>query len=45
MVKARPHEIETKRPTAIPPDSREVYQLNTITRETQGLPLPIFAAP
>lgn len=25
MVKARPDEIETKRPTAIPPDSMEVY--------------------
>lgn len=45
MVKARPHEIETKRPTAIPPDSREIYQLDSTIRAKGGAALPIYAAP
>lgn len=45
IVKARPNEIETKRPTAIPPDSLEVWQSRMKTPKPQdGIPLPILAA-
>jgi len=42
MVKARPQEIETNRPTAIPPDSREIWS----ARDAEGsraMALPILA--
>jgi radical SAM superfamily enzyme YgiQ (UPF0313 family) len=42
IVKVRPHEIETKRPTAIPPDSSEVYGIKPPSREQ--IALPILAA-
>jgi radical SAM superfamily enzyme YgiQ (UPF0313 family) len=48
MVKARPAEIETKRPTAIPPDSREIYSARTQRERDAALEraiaLPILAA-
>jgi hypothetical protein len=45
MVKARPHEIETQRPTAIPPDSRVVWaQRDSSANPAARLPLPILAA-
>lgn len=44
IVRARPDEIETKRPTAIPPDSREVYGPESAkTPVGAGLPLPVLA--
>lgn len=46
IVKVRPDEIETKRPTAIPPDSAEVYGITLPTGENtkNGIELPILAA-
>jgi hypothetical protein len=45
MVKARPDEIETKRPTAIPPDSAEVYGMRVGDEASKnGFALPILAA-
>lgn len=45
MVKARPDEIETKRPTAIPPDSAEVYGMRVGDDASKnGFALPILAA-
>jgi len=44
MVKARPDEIETKRPTAIPPDAVEVYGAAPSGEPTDSaVPLPILA--
>ena len=45
MVKVRPDEIETKRPTAIPPDAREVYKIGPEPGAEPSVPLPIFAGP
>jgi radical SAM superfamily enzyme YgiQ (UPF0313 family) len=44
VVRARPNEIETKRPTAIPPDSREVYGVSESADEGAGVALPILAS-
>ena len=45
VVKARPDEIETKRPTAIPPDSAEVYGMRLGDESKgEGFALPILAA-
>jgi len=44
MIKARPDEIETKRPTAIPPDAVDVYGAAPSPEPTHGqVPLPILA--
>ena len=44
MIKARPDEIETKRPTAIPPDAVEVYGAAPSVDQPEGtVPLPILA--
>ncbi len=39
IIKARPDEIETKRPTAIPPDSSEVYGTPPPRRDRIDLPI------
>ncbi len=45
LIKVRPHEIETKRPTAIPPDSREVYKVERpLDGDRAGRSLPVLAA-
>ncbi len=46
ILKVRPHEIETKRPTAIPPDSREVYaaRAKRPERDRSRVALPVLAA-
>jgi radical SAM superfamily enzyme YgiQ (UPF0313 family) len=45
IVKARPHEIETHRPTAIPPDSREAWAAREPSerRPVRATALPILA--
>ena len=45
VVKVRPDEIETKRPTAIPPDSREVYKDELVSEPNGTFALPIAATP
>lgn len=46
IVKARPDEIETKRPTAIPPDSIDVWSEKSSSGQLdRGLALPILAGP
>jgi radical SAM superfamily enzyme YgiQ (UPF0313 family) len=46
VVRTRPDEIETKRPTAIPPDSRDVFGMSPSEgrRADHGVALPILSA-
>lgn len=42
IVRARLDEIETKRPTAIPPDSRDVYRDAAQERDARDIALPVM---
>jgi hypothetical protein len=48
LAEARPEEIEIKRPTAIPPDSREVFAMRAAGKSNEEIrrqvALPILAA-
>jgi len=45
VVRVRPDEIETRRPTAIPPDAREAHRPGSPANPAKRVDLPILAAP